>query len=208
MEIEWAVVLAPGLRRVRSARAQASTATDGSTTWSPASSSSACFRATGRSAGMSCGPRTATDPEEGRLDPVRGLPRPCDHDFCSSVCCMYAIKEAVIAKEHQARSSSRRSSTWTSGRTGRASTGTYERGRRNTASVSSAPDRGQGGGGREKPGTSRSRYVTRDDRRPRRVRHGRALGGPAPEADARELAQAGHASWTSTALRAPTPSAR
>ncbi len=24
-----------------------------------------------------------------------------DHDFCSSVCCMYAIKEAVIAKEHQ-----------------------------------------------------------------------------------------------------------
>ena len=24
----------------------------------------------------------------------------CDHGFCSSVCCMYAIKEAVIAKEH------------------------------------------------------------------------------------------------------------
>jgi len=24
-----------------------------------------------------------------------------DHDFCSSVCCMYAIKEAIIAKEHQ-----------------------------------------------------------------------------------------------------------
>ena len=24
----------------------------------------------------------------------------CDHTYCSSVCCMYAIKEAVIAKEH------------------------------------------------------------------------------------------------------------
>jgi len=26
----------------------------------------------------------------------------CDHGFCSSVCCMYAIKEAIIAKEHAA----------------------------------------------------------------------------------------------------------
>jgi len=25
----------------------------------------------------------------------------CDNSYCSSVCCMYAIKEAVIAKEHQ-----------------------------------------------------------------------------------------------------------
>ncbi|MFH1009240.1 MAG: FAD-dependent oxidoreductase [Candidatus Latescibacterota bacterium] len=25
----------------------------------------------------------------------------CDHPYCSSVCCMYAIKEAVIAKEHE-----------------------------------------------------------------------------------------------------------
>jgi heterodisulfide reductase subunit A-like polyferredoxin len=24
----------------------------------------------------------------------------CDHNYCSSVCCMYAVKEAVIAKEH------------------------------------------------------------------------------------------------------------
>ena len=24
----------------------------------------------------------------------------CDHSYCSSVCCMYAVKEAVIAKEH------------------------------------------------------------------------------------------------------------
>lgn len=24
----------------------------------------------------------------------------CDHAYCSSVCCMYSIKEAVIAKEH------------------------------------------------------------------------------------------------------------
>ncbi|MBW1723998.1 MAG: FAD-dependent oxidoreductase, partial [Deltaproteobacteria bacterium] len=24
----------------------------------------------------------------------------CDHPYCSSVCCMYAVKEAVIAKEH------------------------------------------------------------------------------------------------------------
>ncbi len=24
----------------------------------------------------------------------------CDHSYCSSVCCMYAIKQAVIAKEH------------------------------------------------------------------------------------------------------------
>jgi heterodisulfide reductase subunit A-like polyferredoxin len=24
----------------------------------------------------------------------------CDHSYCSAVCCMYAIKEAVIAKEH------------------------------------------------------------------------------------------------------------
>ena len=27
----------------------------------------------------------------------------CDNAYCSSVCCMYAIKEAVIAKEHSAR---------------------------------------------------------------------------------------------------------
>ena len=26
--------------------------------------------------------------------------RDCDHDYCSSVCCMYATKEAVITKEH------------------------------------------------------------------------------------------------------------
>jgi len=26
----------------------------------------------------------------------------CDHPYCSSVCCMYAVKEAVIAKEHAA----------------------------------------------------------------------------------------------------------
>ncbi len=26
----------------------------------------------------------------------------CDHGYCSAVCCMYAIKEAVIAKEHSA----------------------------------------------------------------------------------------------------------
>jgi len=25
----------------------------------------------------------------------------CDHGYCSSVCCMYAVKEAVIAKEHR-----------------------------------------------------------------------------------------------------------
>ncbi len=25
----------------------------------------------------------------------------CDNSHCSSVCCMYAIKEAVVAKEHQ-----------------------------------------------------------------------------------------------------------
>ena len=24
----------------------------------------------------------------------------CDNSYCSSVCCMYAIKQAVIAKEH------------------------------------------------------------------------------------------------------------
>ena len=28
----------------------------------------------------------------------------CDHGYCSAVCCMYAIKEAVIAKEHSAAS--------------------------------------------------------------------------------------------------------
>uniref|UniRef100_A0A7C5ELN1 CoB--CoM heterodisulfide reductase iron-sulfur subunit A family protein n=1 Tax=Desulfobacca acetoxidans TaxID=60893 RepID=A0A7C5ELN1_9BACT len=27
----------------------------------------------------------------------------CDHSYCSAVCCMYAIKEAVIAKEHSAQ---------------------------------------------------------------------------------------------------------
>jgi heterodisulfide reductase subunit A2 len=27
----------------------------------------------------------------------------CDHPYCSSVCCMYAIKEAVIAKEHSGK---------------------------------------------------------------------------------------------------------
>ncbi|KPK21887.1 MAG: 4Fe-4S ferredoxin, partial [Dehalococcoidia bacterium SG8_51_3] len=25
----------------------------------------------------------------------------CDHDYCSSVCCMYATKEAIIAREHE-----------------------------------------------------------------------------------------------------------
>ena len=24
----------------------------------------------------------------------------CDNTYCSSVCCMYAVKEAIIAKEH------------------------------------------------------------------------------------------------------------
>ena len=24
----------------------------------------------------------------------------CDHGYCSGVCCMYAVKEAIVAKEH------------------------------------------------------------------------------------------------------------
>jgi len=34
------------------------------------------------------------------LQCVGSRERQCGHDYCSSVCCMYAIKEAVIAKEH------------------------------------------------------------------------------------------------------------
>ncbi len=35
------------------------------------------------------------------LQCVGSRDKSCDHAYCSSVCCMYSIKEAVIAKEHQ-----------------------------------------------------------------------------------------------------------
>jgi heterodisulfide reductase subunit A2 len=48
----------------------------------------------------------------------------CDHPYCSSVCCMYAIKEAVIAKEHSGADWIVPSSTWTCGPMERISKGT------------------------------------------------------------------------------------
>ena len=39
-------------------------------------------------------------PRTDRLRAVRGLPRR-SAQWCSSVCCMYALKEAMIAKEHE-----------------------------------------------------------------------------------------------------------
>jgi heterodisulfide reductase subunit A len=59
---------------------------------------------------------SATGPYQGHLQRPSDLKEPrkiawlqcigsrdvhlCDHGYCSSVCCMYAIKEAVVAKEH------------------------------------------------------------------------------------------------------------
>ncbi len=60
------------------------------------------FRFRARPWGIWCGPRTARNPRKiAWLQCVgsRDINR-CDHGYCSSVCCMYAIKEAVIAKEH------------------------------------------------------------------------------------------------------------
>ena len=44
----------------------------------------------------------ARTPKANSLAPVRRVPRynHCNNGYCSGVCCMYAIKEAVIAKEH------------------------------------------------------------------------------------------------------------
>jgi hypothetical protein len=48
------------------------------------------------------GPATGQGAQEDRLAPVRGFPghQPLRPRLLFSVCCMYAIKEAVIAKEH------------------------------------------------------------------------------------------------------------
>ena len=65
----------------------------------------------------------------------------CDNSYCSSVCCMYAIKQAVIAKEHcktyhPGRHHLLHGHAHPSGRTSRSITGGPKR---NTASASSAP---------------------------------------------------------------------
>ena len=64
----------------------------------------------------------------------------CDHGYCSSVCCMYAIKEAVIAKEHARQGlECAPFSSWTCGPTERISKGTTTMPRKSTGSASFAP---------------------------------------------------------------------
>ena len=47
-----------------------------------------------------CTPLRRQGAEEDRLYPVRGFPRHIQRLTAASVCCMYATKEAIIAKEH------------------------------------------------------------------------------------------------------------
>ena len=62
----------------------------------------------------------------------------CDNGYCSAVCCMYAIKEAVIAKEHSHDPWTPPSSTWTCAPTARTSRSTTTAPARSTACASSA----------------------------------------------------------------------
>jgi heterodisulfide reductase subunit A len=74
-------------------------------TCSPPWNSSACSSASGPYQGHLVRPSDGAEPKKiAWLQCVgsRDINR-CDHGYCSSVCCMYAIKEAVIAKEHAAR---------------------------------------------------------------------------------------------------------
>ena len=56
------------------------------------------------------------------------------HSYCSSVCCMYAIKEAVIAKEHA------RTTTWTPP----SSSWTCAPSARSSSSITTGPNRSRG----------------------------------------------------------------
>jgi heterodisulfide reductase subunit A2 len=62
----------------------------------------------------------------------------CDNAHCSSVCCMYAIKEAVIAKEHAGGDWTAPSSSWTCAPTARISNASTTPHAKSTACASSA----------------------------------------------------------------------
>ena len=56
-----------------------------------------------RRAGTFCDPATGSRPSGWRSSSASGSrDTGCDNDYCSSVCCMAATKEAILAKEHDA----------------------------------------------------------------------------------------------------------
>ena len=103
LELEvGAVILAPGFTDLRSQEVRGLSVTPITPTWSPAWSSSASCRASGPFAGHLVRPSDHKEPQKiAWLQCVgsRDLNH-CDNSYCSAVCCMYAIKQAVIAKEH------------------------------------------------------------------------------------------------------------
>ena len=60
--------------------------------------------ATGPTAGHVTRPSDGVEPQKiAWIQCVGSRDAGCDREFCSSVCCMYATKQAVVAKEHDAR---------------------------------------------------------------------------------------------------------
>ena len=79
----------------------ASSATASIKTSSPASNSNGCCRPPGPTSGTVARPGDGKHPKKiAWIQCVGSRDHTCNRDYCSSVCCMYATKEAYIAREH------------------------------------------------------------------------------------------------------------
>ena len=95
-----AVILAPGLLPLRPRREARATPTAWRRTCSRASSSSGSSPRAARAWATWCGPRTGRC-RSGSPSCSAWARATRRTTWCSSVCCMYSLKEAIIAKEHE-----------------------------------------------------------------------------------------------------------
>ena len=93
------IILVAGLRGLRRCPVTRNTAWDVTPTWSMPFSSSASFLRPARPWAMSSAPPTARRPGRSPFSNAWAAAT-SKHPYCSAVCCMYATKEAIIAKEH------------------------------------------------------------------------------------------------------------
>ena len=96
-----AVLLTPGFRAFDASRSSNSVRHTIKTS-SPMSSSNGCFPRRVPPRAMSADRRTARRRSVSRLSSASGrATQAADNDYCSSVCCMAATKEAILAKQHE-----------------------------------------------------------------------------------------------------------
>ena len=98
-----ALILAPGFKPSTPTKSP-STATAATPTSSPPWSSSGCFPPPALATDTSSAPATGPSPKKiAWIQCVGSRDASMGREYCSYVCCMYAAKQAIIAKEHDPR---------------------------------------------------------------------------------------------------------